>query len=325
MVSVDICRRILNHLPGGVSLAFSYGSGAFKQTNSDPRNNMLDFILAVNNPEVWHRENLRMNRKHYSFLKYFGPGVIADVQSRYGASVYFNTLVEIQDRYVKYGVISTEKLIQDLLDWNELYVSGRLHKPALFIDQQNSRKELHTAMSTNLRSAVHVACLLLPESFNEVELYSTISGLSYNGDFRMTVGEDKNKINNIVVPNLDRFNEMYKPTLSTASYLERSGDTFKQPITFQSRLHHLSRLPRCVLNTLADADYKKGRYPDVEEILRGLAAELSCEDRVRESVATIVKKSSTGQTAKGVLTAGLWKSVRYGASKLKKQFKSQKR
>lgn len=57
------------------------------------QNNMLDFVFAVDDPITWHTMNLMQNRSHYSFLKYLGPKQITNVQNKYGAGVYYNTLV----------------------------------------------------------------------------------------------------------------------------------------------------------------------------------------------------------------------------------------
>lgn len=93
-----------------------------------PQNNMLDFVFAVDDSVTWHMMNLLKNKSHYSFLKVFGPKQISNIQS-YGAGIYYNTLVPCNGRMIKYGVISTDALIDDLLHWKTLYVAGRLQKP----------------------------------------------------------------------------------------------------------------------------------------------------------------------------------------------------
>lgn len=62
---------------------------------------MLDFVFAVDDPITWHTMNLIENRKHYSFLKYLGPKHISSIQNEYGAGVYYNTLVPLEDRVSK--------------------------------------------------------------------------------------------------------------------------------------------------------------------------------------------------------------------------------
>ena len=39
-----------------------------------------------------------------------------------------------EERPVKYGVISISALKNDLLKWDSLYASGRLHKPVIISD-----------------------------------------------------------------------------------------------------------------------------------------------------------------------------------------------
>ena len=111
---------------------------------------MLDLVLAVDDPYAWHSQNLKMNRGHYSWLKYFGPDAIVAVQHM-AAGIYYNTvwpvyrinnynivptifilicdMVGLQS--LKYGVISTSHLIRDLQRWDTFYVAGRMQKPVL--------------------------------------------------------------------------------------------------------------------------------------------------------------------------------------------------
>ena len=77
-------------------------------------------------------------------------------------------------------------MISDLLDWESLYIAGRLQKPVRIIDSASKLKdrELHLAMRMNLKNALHTALLMLPEKFPERMLFDKICGISYRGDFR---------------------------------------------------------------------------------------------------------------------------------------------
>ena len=58
---------------------------------------MIDMVFVVSNPIEWHRENMRQNPSHYSFLTVFGPNTIAWMQ-QLPAAVYYNTLVRIDSQ-----------------------------------------------------------------------------------------------------------------------------------------------------------------------------------------------------------------------------------
>ena len=119
----------LQHIP----FAFGYGSGVLKQqqdvNKSTTSQNQVDLILAVNNSFKFHEANLKLNPNHYSFLRHFGPSTITRMQETRGARIYFNPYVKFPNdpnTLYKYGVISRRHLIRDLLDWETLYVAGRL-------------------------------------------------------------------------------------------------------------------------------------------------------------------------------------------------------
>ncbi|XP_026076518.1 phosphatidate cytidylyltransferase, mitochondrial isoform X2 [Carassius auratus] len=319
-------RRVLSRFPQDFSLAFAYGSAVFRQTGAQTEKNMLDFVFAVDDPVTWHTMNLIENRKHYSFLRYLGPKHISSIQTDYGAGVYFNTLVPAEDRVIKYGVISTDALIEDLLHWKTLYVAGRLHKPVRIL-LQNDPGKLRDALVGNLKSAVIASFLMLPESFSEEDLFLQIAGLSYSGDFRMVIGEDKSKVSNIVRENMTHFRKLYNNILQECPqvvYKPHQGrlEVDKSP---EGQFTQLMALPRTLQQQITRLVERPGKNRDVEEILLQVAQDPDCGSVVQQGIASIVKASSITQSAKGIATAGLVKTVSYSAKKLQKMWRGWRR
>lgn len=340
-------KRILSKFPQNFVFAFAYGSKVKKQIENNASSDMVDLIFCVNNPTTWHEANLKHNPSHYSGLKYFGHNFISQYQQNFGAKVYYNPLVPIDDVWIKYGVIGTTDLVTDLLEWSHLYLAGRLHKPVEIVLNPLS-SELETALQINLQSAVHTALLILPESFTEYQFYHAISSLSYNGDFRMIFGENKNKVENIVKPQLLGFRKLYRPfILSLQDYVDfpilqkeiksnvpqvktnsfgeydlyESSVLCSQDTSAFAKLHHLNQLPRWPQKALTRFWNKGSLRQDTEDVLRAIAYDPDCGAIVQQCISEIVRKSSVSQSLKGILTAGFVKSVKYSGRKIKKMFK----
>lgn len=323
----SLCSKILHStFPQHFSFCFAYGSGVFRQSGSDITKNMIDMIFTVEDPVAWHKENISRNPHHYSSLCWLGHNVVARVQN-WAAKVYFNTLVPIKEEGVtiKYGVVSRSALVTDLLDWSDLYLAGRLHKPVEVI-RKTSNSELRTALQLNLHSAVHTALLMLPESFSECELYTTISTLSYAGDFRMIFGEDKEKVQKIVEPQMEAFRELYYPVIkSLSNFLEMSKESglCSQDTSPESCIHHLYQLPRAPQRAMVRLwNRDSGLRQDTEDALRAIAYDPDCGLSLLECIKNIVWPSSIRQSLKGILTAGIVKSFQYGGKKIVKMIKS---
>lgn len=313
-----VVREVVSHFPQiGVCAAFAYGSGVFSQRNHrKAEENMLDIVMVTDKTREWHEENLNVHRSHYSALGYLGAKPIAALQRRFGAGMYYNTLVHVGGRLVKYGVIDRADLQRDLRDWETLYLSGRLHKPVLFVHGPSQDKGLHADLQQNLQHALSTALLLLPESFSAEEFFVAIAGISYAGDFRMTVGEDRQKVTNIVVPNMSLFEELYGPCVAAQKGLHRAEGSggFAQDLSVQRRLQLLESLPRNLLVQMEDRG-----STDLGELAKSPKL---CASSVQDGMVAIVKQSSLSQAVKGVLTAGLFKAVRYGGQKLGKMIQS---
>lgn len=287
-------------------LIVGYGSGIKRQQGyREDERPLLDFIIAVDDPEGWHRENMEKNPDDYSrYVRWFGPRIAAKIQEM-GAGIFYNPYASLTDskgeKEIKYGVISTKRLIQDLFEWDKLYTAGRLHKGVEVVD---ASPRVRAAIRENRKFALEVALVLLGDEFTEEELYQTITGISYTGDVRMGIGENPDKVKNIVATNMAEFREMYMEMVEQHAYVEGNlQQGFRQEFD-PERIEYLSTegLPSGIRNDF------EGDILDADT-LRGY---------VRLSIRRIVKQSSTVQTLKGFLTAGLRKSGRYIASKVSK-------
>ncbi|KAK6053060.1 hypothetical protein COOONC_09437 [Cooperia oncophora] len=273
---------------------------------------MIDFILCTNDPVSFHTENTKKNSSHYSLLRYIGAKTLAQFQTRIAARVYYNTQVHVGNRRMKYGIVSTEDLQRDLLDWRWLYVAGRLHKPVL-----------DSNIEQNRRCALQAALLLLPDSFNLEELYEKIVSLSYTGDFRMYVGEDKDKIKKIVLGSMEQLSDVYDPLLADDSKLVVQNGKVLQDGSTPAVYHRLNLLPSTVLKRIQKNWNKRNKWQkDSEEVLFSLAHRHDVTLHVEGAISSIVAPAALSQSLKNVASAGFSRSVVYSLAKLAKMMKS---
>lgn len=330
VAKVSPLRHLLRDFPTNIKFCFAYGSGVFRQANNLHNENMLDLIFVVRNANKWHAENLHKNPSHYAQpLRFFGHKAITSVQEGSGANIYYNTLIRTsQGQLIKYGVISEVSLVEDLLDWNHLYLAGRLHKPVKVLVEPDENSQFRTALVQNLHSAVHATLLLLPEHFTEIDFFRKITGLSYHGDFRMIFGENKDKIDNIVLPQIHHFKQLYEPVLKHfENYVDipktdNMAVTCHQDTSPATKVHHLNQLPRTPQVRLVRAWSHGPRSRDTEDCLRAIAHDPECCDILEQCLRGIVWRSSVTQSLKGIVTAGLAKSVKYSSTKIMKMLQS---
>lgn len=345
--------RVIGRFPP-TAFAMAYGSGVFKQAGYGAQQPMLDMVLAVDDPVEWHRANLEANTMDYAWMpRRAGPEFITHLQDNFGAGLYYNTLVPIQlddgtEQMIKYGVMDVANLLSDLNEWSTLYVAGRMHKPVKVLTDApaagtDDHGVLAAAMESNRVSAVKAALLMLPRCFSETDLFLKIASISYLGDIRMGLAENPKKVQNIVSGQVEGFRSIYLPILSSHPQLntaqvtvdsggvaERSSSSsssnggtlqstmWEQQVSTEHRAELLRGLPAALSTALASANAAGvGSQGDWADVLAGQG-----DDHVvlamSATVKTIVSSSSKGQSAKGILTAGISKSLTYAGDKVKK-------
>ncbi|GAM17431.1 hypothetical protein SAMD00019534_006060 [Acytostelium subglobosum LB1] len=331
-VTNERISKILSQFPT-IKYGFAYGSGVIPQKGynagatsiSLDKMPMIDLVFAVDNTLEWHKENIERNFHHYSFLAYMGEQSVNHVQ-KMAAKVYYNTLLKHEGIRYKYGVIEYGDLIDDLRNWDSLYVSGRMMKPILQLPNLADGGEHMSAVNrdSNLLYAISCAVLTLPSEFSEYELYHMISSISYMGDIRMRGGENPNKIHNIVVNNLESMRAIYMPLIK-----QHFGNNISIGHVDNTGLHHFIKVKIMIMimscrvvvvvsitNNVV-VIHNSAVVSNLRKNLRG--GKVHVEPQVvTKCIQDIVGRSSFTQSAKGVLTAGLTKSLEYIYLKLQK-------
>ncbi|ORY95948.1 mitochondrial matrix Mmp37 [Syncephalastrum racemosum] len=283
---------------------------------------MMDFVFGVSHPEHWHALNMQQNPHHYSGLRMLGSSLVAHLQDKVGAGVYFNPYVEIDGVLIKYGVVSIDRLCKDLIDWETLYLAGRMHKPVKIL-RDDARVRL--ANQVNLTEAVRVALLTLPEKFSEKELFERIAGISYVGDFRMVVGENPNKVRNIVDAQMSHFHRLYYGLLDDLPNVTSLNDGYyQQNQNPRFRGLMVQKLPSSLYkkvlseHQLASIRHKFDVPEDKIELHQQIASAEYLPKYIDASIRSIIGRPALTQSIKGIFTAGPLKSSRYALEKLTK-------
>ncbi|KAF9210716.1 Mitochondrial translocator assembly and maintenance protein 41 [Podila verticillata] len=325
------------HHKAPIRYAFAYGSGVFAQKGYDSKKKpMVDFVFGVSHPQHWHSLNLQANPHHYSLVGKLGSKAVAMTQERFGAGVYFNPFVEVNGMNIKYGVVSVDSLCNDLLNWETMYLSGRLHKPVkILIDDPRTR----LSNQVNLFNATRVALLSLPKRFTSEELFYKIAGLSYLGDFRMSIGENPHKVQNIVNAQLSQFHRLYDPLLGNLSnvttlregHLEQDDSPLVRSRTFQKLPPNLKKGVLYRYHSAlskAGVEIVKGKYSfppwhghgtrEEGKEIQSVATAPDLDKYLQSTIHSIVQIPALSQSIKGIATAGLLKTGKYGMEKLGK-------
>ncbi|CAG5079668.1 Oidioi.mRNA.OKI2018_I69.PAR.g9312.t1.cds [Oikopleura dioica] len=325
---MSIVRDLMKRFPTRlVRTGFGYGSSVFPQKGNDGKDRQIDMILIVDDVQEFHKTNMKINKRDYSYsMRFGGPEIVTSFNKR-AAGLFFNPFVETDLGVLKYGVISTERAVDDLENWTSLYLSGRLHKPVKFCTPQhpeNSALDLSQslpsiddpigrALRLNLYSAIRTAIMLNLHSYHSKsttldDVLLNICKLSYTGDIRTQGFEDQQKVNKIFEGSYDNLKQLYEPRINEMTGLEYSNgkidiDTSAAVITKQVENMPSALYPLRIAD-LAPYDH------------------ISMKQYLSERIEEIVKSSSTSQTTFNAITAGPSKSIRYAYAKLKKAQKS---
>eukprot|EP00929_Paragymnodinium_shiwhaense_P079620 TRINITY_DN41506_c0_g1_i2.p1 TRINITY_DN41506_c0_g1~~TRINITY_DN41506_c0_g1_i2.p1 ORF type:complete len:364 (-),score=72.02 TRINITY_DN41506_c0_g1_i2:349-1371(-) len=318
-----------------IEAVIGYGSGVFKQAGYEGKKQpMIDLVFVVEDSEVepWHRENLASHPSHYSgLMRTLGASNIARVQ-QWGPGLYYNPHVQLPTKRgggceVKYGVVGRGAALADLQGWSALYLAGRLQKPFVlnWLGREDQQRLAFEAASLENRTAALSAALLLsqqalasgsgsPAGLQVTKLLEALVRLSYDGDIRVGVGEDPKKVQNIVKGQSSELWSVYAP-LAAKLGLDTSRLPGSEPTQGTMEIEYCPELRRTLFSNLPAPIRQQAAA------LAGTAEPWNQPEHLRQVLRQTVRRASIQQTAKGIVTAGIARSARYGLAKFAKRLK----
>ena len=306
MEELDIRKRIekfIETLPETVSVK-AYGSSiAYQSGYKENEKKQVDLIVVVEDIKKFYEENLKINKYMYKFTpKVYFKHAKSDSLKK-AAGICYTTDIKFGIDTYKMGVIEKEDVLDDLLNWKTFYIAGRFQKE-MFTAKADT--QIEKANEINKRNALTIALLLLDKDKPKlIDLYEKICSLSYMGDSRKSFkAEDPNKIKKLASGSKEHFDREFKD--KTDLFTVDKNENIK--VDYNKVLKMIDKLPMELKIKIIDEVGDKKLSESREEIKRAISDYLT----------TIIKKSSMGQTKKGILTTGPKNSLGYALSKLKK-------
>lgn len=264
-----------------------YGSGVNPQKGQEKRKPQIDLIVVVKDLREFHKQNIKLNKKDYSFLArlFFKYAPLKWLKA--GGKICYMTYIPYNESKYKIGTITEEDFLNDLKSWETFYIAGRMQKPILIV---KASEEMLGAIDYNRYAGVIASKLIIGEGkINIKDFYITLGSLSYIGDTRMGTFENPDKVKNIVEGSLDFYNKYY------GANLEISND-----------------------EVIIKSDVKMDTLPDDLKDYLDKTKEENISDSIKTFLTLKNKNKSLAQTIKGIFTTGPIKAIKYALEKLKR-------
>jgi len=292
-------EEFINKRPDVVA-AYGYGSGVFKQAGYTSKDKpQIDLIFVVDDLKEWHKKNFKLNRKDYSLFGKLYIRFAKESKLKKATGITYVSNIKENGSVFKYGTIEAKDLLKYLETWESFYLPGRFQKTVYPIKET---KELKEAIDKNRKQALLVSTYLQnKDEVTKKELLITLCGLSYAGDTRMKLGENQNKVPNIVEGSFNELDKMYK---LDKKYFKETKDIIT--LDKNNIKKDLNTLPQTLY------EYIKPYLEEDDEVI---------QKKILEYLHDLNKYESSKQMWKGLKTNGPCRSISYALQKVKKRFK----